>query len=251
MYISEISTDLYLLENYPNKFISLYENITLSEGSIGDIRRIISDVLKDIGSNLSSSGIQTKEVIREINKNISISKNIILGYLKDGNTFEASMEFNVLIYKIWTRLKEYYGSRGIIEKSILVILFMFILIMTMLLFMFTLMNYAIIFVLLVVVIPVIVILIKLTLNFIRFRHKSNIGFPEEELNKSIIKVTEKFGVKNNVITSFLSNTTKKLTDKLEKDFESAIERSPKGGFTSRAIVMVIKSIKDQKNSGYF
>lgn len=252
MHISEISMDLFLLENHPERFVSLYESTNLNEGTIGDIRRVISDVIKNIGSSLSMFGIQTKDVIKEINKEISNSKNIILGHLKEGNSFSASEELNALIYKIKSNVQAYYKSRGVLGKVVLTTLFAFIIIMTILLLMFTLMNHAIIFILLIVIIPIIITMAKLTMNFLKFRHKSKTGFPEDELNLTILKATGKIGIDNKIMSNFLSNTTKKITEKMEKDFDRVIEsKSSSGSFTSRAIVMIIKTVKDQSKSGYF
>jgi len=254
MYISENYIDLYLLENYPNKFVSLYENNFLNEGTIGDLKRLLADTTKNIGSNLSKSGIDTKTVIREIRKEISISKTNIIDQLKKGNSFEASNELNNAIDRIWYRIREFYKSKGIIGKSVILLLFLFIVIMTLLLFVWVLMNHAIIFVLLIVFVPVILTLIKLALNIIKFKQKTKIGFPEKELNKPIMKATEKLGIDNKIISNFLSNITKKTTDKIGKDFDRAIEmktNDTRGKFTTRAILMIIKTIKDQANSGIF
>ena len=116
------------------------------------------------------------------------------------------------------------------------------------------MNYAIIFVLLLLIVPIILTLIKIILKIIKFKYKSETGFPNNELNKSIIRTSEKFGVENKHIVNFLSNTTKKTTDKLQRDFDSALARKtsdPKAAFTTKAILMVVKTIKDQTKSGLF
>jgi len=69
-----------------------------------------------------------------------------------------------------------------------------------------------------------------------------------------MKATEKLGIDNKIISNFLSNITKKTTDKIGKDFDRAIEmktNDTRGKFTTRAILMIIKTIKDQANSGIF
>lgn len=254
MYVSENSIDLYLLENYPHKYISIYENIQLNEGSIGNLKKLLADVTKNIGLRLKQSGIDTKIVIGEIRKEISKSKNIIIDHLKKRDSFEASNELRFLIDRISFKLKNFYSSKGIIEKSIIILLFLFVLIMTLLLIVYSLINYTIIFIILIVFIPIMLTLIKIALSIVKFKHKSIVGFPDSELNKTIIKTSEKIGVDNKLVVKFLSNTSKKATDKIQKDFDAALEMKifgSKGSITTKAILMIIKTIKDQTKSGLF
>lgn len=254
MYVSETSMDLYLLENYPNRFISLYENISLNEGSIGSLKKILADVTKNIGFKLKKSGIDTKIVVGEIRKEISKSKNIIIEFLKNGDLLKASDELSSLIDRTSFKLREFYRSRGIIEKGIIILLYLFILIMTILLIVYSLINHTLIILILIILIPVIITLIKISLSILKFKHKSKVGFPESELDRSIINASEKLGVENRIVVKFLSSTSKKVTDKIQKDFDRALESkisSPKGPFTTKAILMIIKTIKDQIKSGPF
>lgn len=254
MYISEYSMDLYLLENYPHKFVSLYSQTSLQEGMIGNLKNILANVTKNIGFSLIKSGIDTKSVIKEIRKEISSSQSVIINNLKTGDGELATYELNNMIRKIWFKMREFYKSRGVMGKSILILLFLFIIIMTLTLLMWTLMHYAIIPIVLIVFIPIAVIVMKFALDIIKFKHKSGLGFPEKELDKTIITAFEKIGVKRNIIIEFLSNMTKKTTDKLQKDLDSALEKKtsdPKSGFTTKAILMIIKTIRDQKKSGSF
>jgi len=254
MYISETSMDLYLLENYPHKFVSLYSQVPLQEGMIGDLKNVLVNTTKNIGFSLIKSGIDTRSVIKEIRKEISSSKNLIVNDLKKGNGDLATNELNNMISKIWFKIRGFYKDKGIIGKSILTLLFLFIVIMTLALLMWTLMHYAIIAIVLIVFVPLVYTLIKFALKIIKFKNKSDIGFPEEELNKSFIIASEKLGVKHNIVVNFLSNMTKKTTNKLSKDFDLALaqqESNPKNSFTTKAILMVIKTIKEQKQSGNF
>lgn len=254
MFISEDSIDLYLLENYPQRFVSLYDKNSLNEGTFSDLKGVLANVTKNIGSDLDKSGVDTKQVTKEIRKELETSKNTILEHLKKGDSFEASNELNRTIDKIWFKIREYYKSKGIVGKSILILLFLFIVIMAVLLSVWILMYHAIVFVLLIVIIPVVLSLLKISLGILKFRHKSNIGFPSNELNRTIVKSSEKLGVDNRLVVNFLSSTTKKVTDKVQKDFDRAIEKKtndPKGKFTTRAILMIVKTIKDQTGSGLF
>lgn len=254
MFISENSIDLYLLENYPHKFSSLYGNTPLNEGAIGNLRRITSDVINNIGTKLKNSGIDIKKVIGDINGEISRSKNRIIDHLKKGDSFEASVEFSSMINIICFRLREFYRSKGIIEKGVILLLFLFVIMMSILLMVYSLMNYTMIFIILIVVVPIMLTLIKIALSIVKFKHKSDKGFIEKELNKSIINSAKKLGVENNLMVNFLANTTKKVTNKIQRDFDKALESKisgPKGSFTTKAILMVIKTVKDQINSGLF
>jgi len=254
MYISENSMDLYLLENYPHKFSSLYGNDSLNEGTIGDLRRITSNVINNIGTKLKNSGIDIKKVIGEINREISISKSRIINHLGKGDSFEASIEFSSMINTVSFRLREFYKSKGIIEKGIILLLFLFIIMMSILLIIYSLINYTMVFIILIVVVPIILALIKIALSILKFKHKSDKGLMEKELNKSIINSANKLGIENNIMVNLLAKTTKELTNKAQRDFSNALENKISGSktpFTTKAILMIIKTVKDQFGSGLF